>query len=426
MKKTQFFELMGDIDENKLVEADSAMRNKKRITWMPYAVSVACAAIVIGLGIPAMNNALSEKTDIVSEQSGNQKESEISKTEVISKEENKTNVVTEYMARIDNIVVNQADRIISADMDVEITDYNKKIPESVWNEILAEFGERIGTDYYSFIAKLPDTWGFPKFFSYATRGYKDAMLEGEYKIHDYVFECTPEEGKRAVIAMCPDEMPLTDVIIKKDVVASDINGVSVIVYGTGTDHYRVEFEYDGVYFRVETEKAPLEELAELITALTSEPVSEQEEKPADESGIYMEAVDSESLTDSSAEIFCGSYIDNNGAYNVLLTADTPENRALICKEIGISEDDAKWSTAKYTHKYLTELQTKISDAMINKELPFVVSSGVYENLNRIIVGVTTKNEDDIAKVLALDTIGGAIQIEYSEENFIATLEAEIK
>ena len=64
--------------------------------------------------------------------------------------------------------------------------------------------------------------------------------------------------------------------------------------------------------------------------------------------------------------------------------------------------------------------------MINKELPFVVSSGVYENLNRIIVGVTTNNEDDIAKVLALDTIGGAIQIEYSEENFIATLEAEIK
>ena len=418
----QFFELMEDIDENKLKEAEFAMKNKKRNTWMPYAAAAACAAIVIGLGMPAINNSLSEKTDIISEQ----KESEISKTEVISKEENKTNVVTEYAAKIDNIVVNQADRIISADMDVKITDYNKKIPESVWNEILAEFGERIGTDYYGFIAKLPDTWGFPRFFSYATRGYKDAMLEGEYKLHDYVFEYTPEEGKRAVIAMCPNEMPLTDVIIKKDVVASNIGNASVVIYGTGTDHYRAEFEDDGVYFRVETEKATLEELAELITALTSEPVSEQEEKPADESGIYMEAVDSESLTDPSAEIFCGSYIDNNGAYNVLLTADTPENRTLICEEIGISEDYVKWKTATYTHKYLTELQTKISDAMINKELPFVVSSGVYENLNRIIVGVTTENEDEIAKVLALDTIGGAIQIEDSEENFIATLEAEIK
>ena len=51
--------------------------------------------------------------------------------------------------------------------------------------------------------------------------------------------------------------------------------------------------------------------------------------------------------------------------------------------------------------------------MTNKELPFVTSSGVYETINRIKVRVTTDNEADLEKVLALDTIGGAIVIERS-------------
>ena len=63
--------------------------------------------------------------------------------------------------------------------------------------------------------------------------------------------------------------------------------------------------------------------------------------------------------------------------------------------------------------YLTELQEKITNAMVNKEIPFVVSSSVYEMSNNIIVGVTTSNETELAKVYALDTIGGAIKVEHS-------------
>ena len=63
-------------------------------------------------------------------------------------------------------------------------------------------------------------------------------------------------------------------------------------------------------------------------------------------------------------------------------------------------------------EYLTELQEKITQGMINKEFPFVVTSGVYETTNNIVIRATTNAEEELAKVYALDTIGGAIQVEY--------------
>ena len=63
--------------------------------------------------------------------------------------------------------------------------------------------------------------------------------------------------------------------------------------------------------------------------------------------------------------------------------------------------------------YLAELQAKITNAMVNKEIPFVVTSGIYENTNNIIIRVTTNDEAELAKVYALDTIGGAIKVEFS-------------
>ena len=79
--------------------------------------------------------------------------------------------------------------------------------------------------------------------------------------------------------------------------------------------------------------------------------------------------------------------------------------------------------------YLTELQEKITNAMVNKEIPFVVTSGVYETTNNIIIRVTTNDEAELAKVYALDTIGGAIKVEFSagavvEESLLPLPKAE--
>lgn len=67
-------------------------------------------------------------------------------------------------------------------------------------------------------------------------------------------------------------------------------------------------------------------------------------------------------------------------------------------------------------EYVTELQTKVSSAMMNHEVPFVISSSVYENPYRLHVVVTSNAEEDLQKLRVLDTIGGVLEIEYTFAN----------
>ncbi len=67
-------------------------------------------------------------------------------------------------------------------------------------------------------------------------------------------------------------------------------------------------------------------------------------------------------------------------------------------------------------EYVTELQTKVSSAMMNQEVPFVISSAVYENPYRLHVVVTSNAEEDLQRLRDLDTIGGVLEIEYTPAN----------
>lgn len=115
----------------------------------------------------------------------------------------------------------------------------------------------------------------------------------------------------------------------------------------------------------------------------------------------------------TSKFFGGSYTDTNGKFVIVLTEDTPTNRTAICKELGRSENNTTFVTGTYTLEYLTELQANISNAMVNKELPFVISSSLCETTNNIIISVTTTNEAELAKLYDFDTIGGAIKVEFS-------------
>lgn len=157
----------------------------------------------------------------------------------------------------------------------------------------------------------------------------------------------------------------------------------------------------------------LESKEEVGNGQVVNPVQNVEDVPADKDGDYNENISSNDLKQGTATFFGGSYTDTNGKFVVVLTADTAKNRTAICKELGVNESTTVFEVGAYTLEYLTELQNKISSAMTNKELPFVTSSAVDEIDNRIKVSVTTDNEADLAKVLALDTIGGAIVIERS-------------
>ena len=54
--------------------------------------------------------------------------------------------------------------------------------------------------------------------------------------------------------------------------------------------------------------------------------------------------------------------------------------------------------------------------MRNGNLPFVSSSAVYENPYRLQVTVSSNAEDDLAKLKAFDTIGGALQIVHDPDS----------
>ena len=148
---------------------------------------------------------------------------------------------------------------------------------------------------------------------------------------------------------------------------------------------------------------------------TEVPETTVQDVPADSKGEYNEAVNSSDLPKDTSVFFGGSYTDANGKFVIVLTEDTPANRTAICNELGRSENNTTFVTGTYTLAYLTELQAKISNAMVNKELPFVVSSSLRETTNNIVIGATTTNETELAKLYALDTIGGAIKVEFSTD-----------
>lgn len=158
---------------------------------------------------------------------------------------------------------------------------------------------------------------------------------------------------------------------------------------------------------IETTGEPLKE-----DASTGVPETTIKDASADGSGEYKEEINSSDLTKDISDFYGGSYTDANGKFVIVLTEDTQANRTAICKKLGRSESNTTFIKGNYTLTYLTELQAKISDAMVNKELPFVTTSGVYETSNNIIVNVTTEDAAELAKLYALDTLGGAIEVQH--------------
>lgn len=59
---------------------------------------------------------------------------------------------------------------------------------------------------------------------------------------------------------------------------------------------------------------------------------------------------------------------------------------------------------------------KVSSAMLNHELPFVIMSSVYENPYRLHVTVISNSESDLQKLKEMDTLGGVLEIEYVTDN----------
>ena len=61
---------------------------------------------------------------------------------------------------------------------------------------------------------------------------------------------------------------------------------------------------------------------------------------------------------------------------------------------------------------IVDLQNRISVAMSNHELPFVTSSAILENPDRIHVTVNTRDEELLNRLKAYNTADVTLEIEY--------------
>lgn len=108
-------------------------------------------------------------------------------------------------------------------------------------------------------------------------------------------------------------------------------------------------------------------------------------------------------------VWGGSYPNEAGQWVVLLTENTTENQEKVFTlNPTLTEDDTIFETAAYSLAYLEDLMKSISQAM--EQYPFVSSVGLRVDKNCVQVSVTSDDSENIAKILAFDTLGGAIEI----------------
>ena len=249
MKKEELFNIIGEVDEQKVVAASMAMNTKKksRPVWVKWGAMAACLCLVV-VGAFVVPTLQGEHSVVDPQPSVTPGPSIV--------EPGKTNL----------LVVNEVESVMSTDMDVQLTHYNK-LPYDVWISVLEEFHKLIGITYEEFTAKIPDIFERYNFYSLSTRGYKDTNLANEYRLHDYVFEYQTESGGEAKIAICSTEEPLRDCFIVCDTPKqSEINGVSTVIYGyQGT--FMVQFSYENINYDIETSNITIEELEDLLVGI---------------------------------------------------------------------------------------------------------------------------------------------------------------
>lgn len=222
-------------------------------------------------------------------------------------------------------------------------------------------------------------------------------------------------NRKIIIAFSEKYVPLRDYKILDADKISKIGDVELII-SQYKNMYIVKFTHKGINFDIETNDITESELISLLESIINRVDNPLKPDELEDKDVGVKEQTTELQTTDYPDYYGGKYVDKNGNNVILLCEDNETNRKLICAFLGITESKTKFAKAKYSYNYLTELQSKISKAMSNKEFPFVTSSALVDTTNNIIVRVTTNNEKDWNKIKELDSIGGAIEIKYSENS----------
>lgn len=260
---------------------------------------------------------------------------------------------------------------------------------------------------------IPDQYKLESSYNVYTR--KDINVEEYDVLHDYVFKYRKDSINKIVIAFSEIDKPLRDYFIDSSDKVSMIGDIEFII-SKYKEMYMVTFSYENINFDIETVGITEDELVNLLQSIITEiNKSGKENKIVEDKDIGANEHVNEVLNNNYTDYYAGKYIDNNGNNVVLLCEDNAANRKRICSILGITESKTKFKKATYSYEYLTKLQDKISKAMQNKELTFVVSSALMEDTNKIKVTVINNSNENIDKLKELDPKGGAIEIEYNEK-----------
>lgn len=296
--------------------------------------------------------------------------------------------------------INKINEMSATSLDADIkTKEIEKLPEKF------EFIKNI---------KMPEEYKIERSYNIYTR---NDINKSEYDVlHDYVFNYRKDSMNEIIIAFSEIEMPLRDYYIDVGDKVSKIGNIELII-SQYKDMYIVTFNFKDMYFDIETTGITENELLELLQSIFTE---NNKNLTVEDKDVNVKEQSNEIKSTNYPDYYAGKYVDNNGNNIVLLCEDNEANRKEICSLLGITEGKTIFRTAKYSYNYLTDLQSKISKKMIDKEFTFIALSAVMEDSNNIKVTVTSNNESDLNKIKALDTIGGAIDIEYNTNSSAKT------
>lgn len=252
MRKEEFCEIFGDINEKHIAEA-RAERRAGKPAWLRWGAMAACLCLVVvgAFVVPGLQG----KPGGAGVQPGG-----TPGTEVV--QPGNTHETTQP-PRTNLLVVNEVERVTGADMDVQFTYYNG-LSESEQKTVMDAFESSIGLSYEEFMKKLPAAYQNTAFYSINA---PVAPRSAEYIPHDYVFGFLTENGGNVEIATCSAEEPLRDCFFEcDDPKESEINGTTAVIYAV-QDSFMVRFACADVNYDIETHGITLEELENLLTGI---------------------------------------------------------------------------------------------------------------------------------------------------------------
>ena len=357
---------------------EEANMNKVRNKKIIYGITSSAAVVILGFGIIMGTNTLKNV------QNPNYGIADLSQDKQSNQESLKINLNINKLKNIG---------LASLDADIETISIDK-LPEE-----------------FKFMENIEIPQAFKQLEPYKIYVRSNIDIKKYDLLHDYVFEYKKDDENDIRIAISTIGEPLRDYHIENNDKISNIGDTNLTI-SQYKEMYIVSFKIENKYFDIETKGLNENELLELLKSILTE--NSNRNRHVEDKDINAIEQPNENINIGYPDYYAGKYIDKNGNNVVLLCKDNEANRKEICSLLGITEGKTIFKTAKYSYNYLEDLQSKISKKMSNKEFPFVTSSALMDTTNNIKVTVTSNKEEDLRKLKELDSIGGAIDIQYNE------------